>query len=103
MIQLAKPWKEAHAFRIRGPFGQDSLYVVLMGHPADGAQAKLIFDDKSANPTPMTSSSFPHEFLLYPVAMDQDLKFHLQLQDANKKTITTQSMMMYGGDGLAKQ
>lgn len=103
VMKVAEPWKEAHAFRIRSPFGRDGLYVVLMGHPSDGAQAKLIFDGKSTGRAPMTSSGFPHEFLIYPIEMNQDVSFHLELTDANQKTFKTSSMTLYGGDGQATQ
>jgi hypothetical protein len=99
VMELAEPWQQVHAFRIRSPFGHDGLYVVLMGHPAEGATAKLVFDSKSPSNAEMTSTGFPHEFLQYPIDMTQDISFHLRLTDANGKTTDTSIMTLFGRDG----
>lgn len=100
-MDLPEPWKQVHAFRIRSPFGHDGLYVVLMGHPAEGASAKLVFDAVSDVRPAMTSTDFPHEFLLYPLEMSQDIRFHLTLTDDKQQRIDTPILTLFGRDGLA--
>ncbi len=94
------PWKQVHAFRIRSPFGHDGLYVVLMGHPQDGATAKLTLQQSDGTNRSFTSNGFPHEFVIYPIAMDTDLKLQLHLTDAKGQTIEPEHMTLYGADGM---
>lgn len=79
--ELAGDWGKLHAFRIRSPFGKDSLYVVLTGRPENGGTAKLLLENGEKEVPPATA--FPYEFTVYPWPVDQELKFRIQLTDAS--------------------
>jgi len=63
-------WGELHAFRIRSPFGKDSLYVILTGKP-ERAKIRVSLEGKDA---PVVCVDFPYEATIYPWPMDQDMK-----------------------------
>jgi hypothetical protein len=77
---LGGDWGLLHAFRIRSPFGKDSIYVVLTGQPKAGAKAELVLDGDAG--APHIVDSFPYEFSIYPLPQDKDAVFHLKLTDA---------------------
>jgi hypothetical protein len=79
--KLEGEWGTLEAFRIRSPFGKDSLYVVLTGRPTEGATATLQVEGQE----PMERKTYPFEFSVYPVSMDKDLKFTVQTRTADGK------------------
>lgn len=83
--QPGAPWGELHAFRIRSPFGRDSLYVVLTGHPKEGAHATLQLEGDPP-PTPLAAIAYPYEFSVYPWPMERDLTFHVTLTGPDNPT-----------------
>lgn len=89
--KLGGDWGDLEAFRIRSPFGKDSLYVVLTGRPKDGAATLLLEGN-----TPVTSKSYPYEFTVYPWPMAREMTFTLQLRDAAGKTAQTPPMVLPG-------
>jgi hypothetical protein len=89
---LGGDWGTLHAFRIRSPFGKDSLYVVLTGHPKDGAKAELVLDGDNA--APQVLNSFPYEFTVYPWPEDKDIAFHLTLTDADGHQSTSDTIAL---------
>lgn len=90
--QLGGEWGALEAFRIRSPFGKDSLYVVLTGRPKDGASATLQIDGAQ----PLEKKTYPYEFSVYPWPMKRDLKFALQLKDATGAVTTSQPVVLPG-------
>lgn len=86
-------WGDAQAFRIRSPFGKDALYVVLTGHPADGAIATLT---AAGQTDPITVKQFPYEFNIYPLPMDKDIQFSLALRGANGAATNMQPLTLTG-------
>ena len=74
---LPGTWGTMHAFRIRSPFGSDSLYVVLTGRPANSPTARLLLDGAPV----ATDTAYPYEFSVYPWPMNQPMRFSLQLVD----------------------
>lgn len=90
---MSTQWGDVQAFRIRSPFGKDSLYAVLTGHPADGAKATLTLDGASA---PIDVKEFPFEFSVYPWPMDKDMHFALTLTSADG-TVTKSSALTLAG------
>jgi hypothetical protein len=98
--EIDGPWKQMHAFRIRSPFGHDGLYLVLLGHPQDGAAAQLTLKLSDGSTKTMTSDAFPHEFIVYPIEMNQDVQLQLQLTDADGNHLQTAPLTLRGGDGM---
>jgi len=73
---------DLHAFRIRGPFGKDSLYVIL----TEGVEkkAKLTVEVTAPFKQTLTCDEFPFEVTLYPLPMDKDLSFTVKVQEDGK-------------------
>ena len=65
---LGPEFGQVHAFRIRGPCGKDSLYVVLASKPRDGAAALL--DVSGPREVSLVRKQFPYEFSVYPWPAD---------------------------------
>jgi hypothetical protein len=91
-VKLPGDWGTAEAFRIRSPFGEDSLYVVLTGRPTAGAEATLQMDGAD----PVTAKVYPYEFTIYPWAMDREMKFTLRLKTADGQVTGTQPVVLSG-------
>lgn len=89
--KLPAPWQSVHAFRIRSPFGKDGIYVVLTGKPENGVSATL-----ALNGEVVTDKSFPYEFVVYPVAMEEDAELTLTLREANGRTTKVEKMKFHG-------
>ncbi|MDR2674965.1 MAG: hypothetical protein LBC18_08890 [Opitutaceae bacterium] len=82
---LGGPWGELRLFRIRSPFGSDSLYAVMDGRPAAGAAARLEIENAPAQ----SLASFPYEFTLAGVPMDRDIRVRLHLAEPGAAARTT--------------
>ena len=93
--KLDGDWGALEAFRIRSPFAKDSLYVVLTGRPADGARATLQIEGKE----PLESASYPFEFSVYPIPMEQDVSFTVRMTGADGKVSVSQPMTLGGTAG----
>jgi hypothetical protein len=92
-VHAGGAWGDVQAFRIRSPFGKDSLYVVLTGHPADGATATLSVQGAAA---PLSVGQFPYEFTLYPWPMDKDLSFTLALTTPDGAVVRPPTVILPG-------
>jgi hypothetical protein len=89
---LGEPWGQVHAFRIRDPFGKDSLYAVRVGPKVEGMKAELILETGGAR----TDTEFPQEFTVYPWAMDRDMTFRIRLTNGDGKSVETEEMTLKG-------
>lgn len=47
-INIGAPWGKLHAFRIRSPFGWDSIYAYLSTAPLTGVEAEMSLNEDSA-------------------------------------------------------
>lgn len=88
---LPGEWGRMEAFRIRSPFGKDSLYAVLTGRPKDGV-ATL----KLAGAKPVEKKTYPYEFSIYPLPMDKDLRFSLELSESEGRIVESPSIVLPG-------
>ena len=59
---------ELHLFRIRSPFGKDSLYAVVVCDWQKKLKVKLTLGGKTYEDT-----SFPYEFSIYPLSQEADI------------------------------
>ncbi|NQU44391.1 hypothetical protein HQ520_13965 [bacterium] len=91
---LGEPWGQVHAFRIRGPFGKDSLYAVRIGKNIEGIKAELVLEGNE----PRTDAEYPHEFTVYPWSMDKDMTFKVKITGAEGKSVETETMTLDGTD-----
>ncbi|NQU42873.1 hypothetical protein HQ520_06275 [bacterium] len=76
------PWGELHAFRIRGPFGGDALYVVLLAEQDVKAQATLTVQGL---PKPLECKEFPYEFSYYPIPPEAPLFLDFEISGPGSK------------------
>jgi hypothetical protein len=74
--QIGGEWGTLEAFRIRSPFGKDSLYVVLTGRPQNGV-ATLQLDGEA----PQEKKNYPFEFSVYPLPMQRDIRFFVRFKN----------------------
>ena len=81
---FAEGWGDLHAFRIRSPFGKDSLFVILTGaYGKENAKIKLSFGGARAG-TEITRAEYPFEISVYPIPMDEDMTFNVSVYEAGK-------------------
>ncbi len=71
--KLPDPWGDLHAFRIRSPFGKDSLYVVTTGRPPAGSRAQIHLENHAYLRREVRE--YPYEMSVYPWSMDQPMAF----------------------------
>ena len=89
---LGEPWGRVHAFRIRGPFGKDSLYAVRVGPKVDGMKAHLALETRGIR----MDAEYPQEFTVYPWEMDRDMTFRIRLTDEDGESVETAKMILKG-------
>ncbi len=76
-VSLGKPWGTLYAFRIRSPFGVDSLYVYTSNYVGEGASVTLLLSDPIG--LEEARGEFPYEFSLYPIDPARPIRFELEL------------------------
>ena len=82
-LDLADGWGDMHAFRIRSPFGKDSLYVVLTdGQGKENSKVEL--EITSPSKQTITVDAFPYEFSIYPIAQDKPITFSVKIIEDGK-------------------
>ncbi|WP_315817134.1 hypothetical protein [Paraflavitalea speifideaquila] len=83
VIDLGAPWGKCYVFRIRSPFGWDSMYGYVEAGPIEGATITATINGQSVTPT-----AYPYEWSFYKIAANQPVKGTLQLKTADSKSIT---------------
>ncbi len=83
-------WKELHAYRIRGPFGKDALYVILPTANLIRAKVTLLINGKES----IVCDKFPYEFSVYPVAQDFDLSFKVKVEEESKPAFESKTYLI---------
>ncbi|MFH1497565.1 MAG: hypothetical protein ABII82_07035, partial [Verrucomicrobiota bacterium] len=76
---LGVPWGDVLAWRIRSPFGRDSIYVCLDGRPDEGARVELLLEEDDPAAGPRVANRFPFEFTVHPLPPEQSARFRLRL------------------------
>ncbi|OAM91812.1 hypothetical protein OH491_25345 [Termitidicoccus mucosus] len=92
-LDLPEGWGEGRAFRIRSPFGFDSVFVALTGRPAQG-HARLVFDDGGL--PPINCDTFPYEFTAADISPSQDITLRLRLELPGQAAIETPPVTLKG-------
>jgi len=77
---IAAGWGDLHVFRIRGPFGKDSVYAILTG----GFEKKDSSISLSVNGAAVKTSQYPFEATIYPLSQDEDLTVSVSVVESGK-------------------
>ncbi len=81
VIDMGAPWGKCYVFRIRSPFGWDSIYGFLEAGPVEGAVITAILDTQT-----VTKNNYPYEWSFYKVKVGQPVKGLVQLKTTDGKT-----------------
>lgn len=84
-------WGEGRLFRIRSPFGKDSVYLVLSGRAQDGVMRVRVTDAEGGEIAALESAAYPYEVSHYGIAPQEDAIVTLELQlpdSAQTETLT---------------
>jgi hypothetical protein len=92
-LDLPAGWGEGRAFRIRSPFGFDTVFVALTGRPAQG-RARLIVVG-GGGPS-VLRDAFPYEFTTADIPPSQDITLSLRLELPGQAAIETPSVTLKG-------
>ncbi|WP_276485824.1 hypothetical protein [Paraflavitalea pollutisoli] len=84
VIDLGAPYGKCYVFRIRSPFGWDSIYGYLEAGPVDGASISF-----SLAGTQVSKDSYPYEWSVYKLPAGKPLTGKLQLKGSDGKLTTT--------------
>lgn len=84
VIDMGAPFGKCYVFRIRSPFGWDSIYGYLETAPTEGVAVTATLNGKTA-----TKDTYPYEWSFYKIAANQPVKTVLQLKTADGKTKET--------------
>ncbi len=81
-IGASQTFNDFHAFRIRSPFGKDSIYAVMTG----GVEKNATFTLEMQKPykKTFTCKEFPFEISIYPLPMDSEIVFKVSIQEDGK-------------------
>jgi len=74
-----------HAFRIRGPFGKDSVFAILTTPFKKSGKAVLTLEGSKTGLRTFEKLEYPFEFSIYPLAMDEDFKVSFKFEDEKGK------------------
>jgi len=98
-VRLALPggWGEAHAYRLRSPFGRDSIYAMLTTG-AESGRAEFEFEIAGQDAKRVSVDAFPFEHTLRELAMGADVRLRLHLTGDDGKTIVTEWMKLPGNE-----
>ncbi len=86
-MRVSEKFGDLHFFRIRSPFGKDSIFAVLTGG-IDAANTKLTLRLNAPIKQVLQKLESPYEFSIYPLPQDCDYEVEAILEE-NGKTIFT--------------
>ena len=84
VIDMGAPFGKCYVFRIRSPFGWDSIYGYLEAAPVEGAAVTATFNGQT-----ITKNAYPYEWSFYKVTAGKPVKGSVQLRTADGKTKET--------------
>ncbi len=86
-MNVGGDWKDAHVFRIRSPFGKDSVYAVFTGALFKENAKVTMTLNTSKGTRKFTRDFYPFEFSVYPIGMDDDCEVSFLLEEKGKEPI----------------
>lgn len=81
VIDMGEPWGKVYLFRIRSPFGWDSIYGFAETPPIDGAVATITCSGET-----VTKNSYPFEWSFYKLNTNDKAKVKIILTTSDGKT-----------------
>jgi len=94
IANTAANWGEFHAFRIRGPFGKDSIYTVFT-NGFERPEAKIVLNiEDEENPTSITRDYYPYEISVYPISPKKDVVFTVSIFEGGKQIYKTDKITL---------
>ncbi|MGY0035793.1 hypothetical protein [Pedobacter sp. NJ-S-72] len=82
-INIGAPWGKLHAFRIRSPYGWDSIYAYLSTPPITGAGAEMELNEDSATVVKRTGYPFEWSFSRIDPAKPASISLKLKSPGSN--------------------
>ncbi|WP_126970266.1 hypothetical protein [Gynurincola endophyticus] len=89
VFDMGAPWGKVFVFRIRSPFGWDSIYGFAETAPIEGAEVKITFNGKAEKIT-----AYPFEWSFYKIKTDEKVELKLELKQGSK--IQTKNISISG-------
>lgn len=93
-INLGTPWGTLYAFRIRSPFGWDSIYTYLSTSPLTGAEAELVINDDAA--TAVKCLTYPYEWSFNKIDPHQPVSISVNLKSKDKNEVRQVHLTLEG-------
>lgn len=78
VIEVGAPWGKCYVFRIRSPFGWDSIYGYLEAAPEAGSSITATFNGQE-----ITKQAYPYEWSVYKLEAGRPVKGTVQLKAAD--------------------
>jgi len=80
VVELGEPWGKMFLFRIRSPFGWDSIYGFLETAPINGAVVSITSQQQT-----ITKNNYPFEWSLPKVGTNEKMELKIKLQTSDGK------------------
>jgi hypothetical protein len=80
VVELGEPWGKMFLFRIRSPFGWDSIYGFLETAPIGGAVITV-----NCNQQTITKKAYPFEWSFPKLGMNEKMELKIKLQSGENK------------------
>lgn len=93
-INLGAPWGTLYAFRIRSPFGWDSIYTYLSTSPLTGAEAELIVNDDAS--TAIKCKTYPYEWSFNKLNPHQPVNISVNLKSQGSNEVRQVHLTLEG-------
>jgi len=89
IIEAGAPWGKVFTYRIRSPFGWDSIYGFAETAPIEGAKVEIVYKGKT-----ITKSSYPFEWSFIKIDPEENVELNIKLL-ANG-TVKEETIIMEG-------
>ena len=89
IIDAGEPWGKVFTYRIRSPFGWDSIYGFAETAPINGAKVEIVSNGKT-----ITKTSYPFEWSM--IKIDPKENIELKLKFSANGTIKEETIQMEG-------
>lgn len=93
-INLGAPWGTLYAFRIRSPFGWDSIYTYLSTSPITGAEAELIINDDAS--TAVKRLAYPYEWSFNKIDPYKPVNISVNLKSKDRNEVRQVHLTLAG-------
>lgn len=95
-INIGAPWGKLHAFRIRSPFGWDSIYAYLSTAPLAGAEAEMELNGDSSSIVKRVG--YPFEWSFSRIDPEKPAAISLKLKSKGSKEVLEVEVLFGNND-----